>query len=418
MTDAANVLERHYPYPDHITAVGLGTAEAFRAAYPAVAYRQISADCRLPFPDGSFDIATSNAVLEHVGSPENQRLMVREMLRVARVVFLTVPHRYFPIEHHTAIPFLHYHDATFRWACGRLGKATWADERNLILMSRARLAAVTLSQIPAGRRVGALVMLALAPACLINAVGGQNCFLTASLLLGGLLALDRRPILAGILFGLLTCKPHLGLVLPFALLALGAWRTIGAAALTTLALVAASVGAFGIEPWQHYLGATSAFQYSLLERFSGFYPYMMASVFAGARTAGLGMSAAWILQAAVSLHVLGLTVWAVRRTRDPRLRAGVLAAAAMLLTPYAFNYDLTAVAAILTWRLFRADGEEAPGRVTILAWVLPAMIMPLQMHGFGGGSLVLIALFAVLIREVAAEMPQTAPPMSPAMALG
>ena len=142
VNDVANVLERHYPHPDRITAVGLGTAEAFRAAYPAVAYRQIAADCRLPFPDASFDIATSNAVLEHVGSVENQRLMVREMLRVARVVFLTVPHRYFPIEHHTAIPLLHYHDAAFRWACRRLGKAGWADERNLILMSRTRLSAL------------------------------------------------------------------------------------------------------------------------------------------------------------------------------------------------------------------------------------------------------------------------------------
>lgn len=148
VNDAANVLERHYPHPDRITAVGLGTAEAFRAAYPAVAYRQIAADCRLPFPDGSFDIATSNAVLEHVGSAENQRLMVREMLRVARVVFLTVPHRYFPVEHHTAIPLLHYHAAAFRWACRRLGKAAWADERNLILMSRARLSAL----VPSGRR--------------------------------------------------------------------------------------------------------------------------------------------------------------------------------------------------------------------------------------------------------------------------
>ncbi len=74
-------------------------------------------------------------------------------------------------------------------------------------------AGVTLSQVPPERRGAALVALALAPACLINAVGGQNGFLTAALLLGGLLALDRRPILAGILFGLLTWKPHLGLVL-------------------------------------------------------------------------------------------------------------------------------------------------------------------------------------------------------------
>ncbi|WP_407529084.1 methyltransferase domain-containing protein [Methylobacterium oryzisoli] len=147
INDAANGLERHYPYPHRITAVGLGAAEAFRAAFPSVAYRQVAADCRLPFADGSFGIATSNAVLEHVGSPENQRLLLAEMARVARTVFVTVPHRFFPVEHHTAIPLLHYTDAGFRWACRRLGKEEWAQQQNLILMSRRRLAAL----VPPGR---------------------------------------------------------------------------------------------------------------------------------------------------------------------------------------------------------------------------------------------------------------------------
>lgn len=142
VNDAANVLERRYPHPHRITAAGLGTAEAFQAAHPAIAYRQIGADCRLPFPDKSFGIATSNAVLEHVGSPGNQRLMLAEMLRVAHTVFLTVPHRFFPVEHHTAIPLLHYADASFGLACRSLGKAEWADPRNLILMSRRRLASL------------------------------------------------------------------------------------------------------------------------------------------------------------------------------------------------------------------------------------------------------------------------------------
>ncbi len=67
ITDGANMLERRYPHPERITAVGLGTAGPFRAAFPGVTYRQIVAGDPLPFPDRSFDIATSNAVLEHVG---------------------------------------------------------------------------------------------------------------------------------------------------------------------------------------------------------------------------------------------------------------------------------------------------------------------------------------------------------------
>jgi hypothetical protein len=141
VNDGANMLERKYPFPERITAAGLGAADGFRDAFPAVAYRRIEANRALPFADKSFDIATSNAVLEHVGSTANQAFFVAELLRVAHKVFVSVPHRYFPVEHHTAIPLLHFWDRSFELACRRLGKSEWADESNLILMSRERLRA-------------------------------------------------------------------------------------------------------------------------------------------------------------------------------------------------------------------------------------------------------------------------------------
>ena len=140
VNDAANMMERKYPFAEQITAVGLGSGEDFRAAYPLTQYLQIGANQRLPFADGQFDVATSNAVLEHVGSPEHQELFVHELIRVARKVFISVPNRYFPVEHHTAIPLLHYSDATFQLACRAFGKMEWAEAENLILMSRTSLA--------------------------------------------------------------------------------------------------------------------------------------------------------------------------------------------------------------------------------------------------------------------------------------
>jgi SAM-dependent methyltransferase len=142
VTDAANMLERKYPHPDRITAAGLGEGVAFKAAYPKVAYRRIEANRPLPFADKAFDIATSNAVLEHVGSVPHQAAFVRELSRVAKRVFISVPNRYFPIEHHTAIPLLHFWTKSFGLACRWLGKADWADERNLILMSWQHLASL------------------------------------------------------------------------------------------------------------------------------------------------------------------------------------------------------------------------------------------------------------------------------------
>jgi hypothetical protein len=96
----------------------------------------------LPFADKAFDIATSNAVLEHVGSVPHQAAFVLELSRVAKRVFISVPNRYFPIEHHTAIPLLHFWTKSFGLACRWLGKADWTDERNLILMSRQHLASL------------------------------------------------------------------------------------------------------------------------------------------------------------------------------------------------------------------------------------------------------------------------------------
>jgi hypothetical protein len=125
VNDAANMLERNYPHPGKITALGLGHGGDFRAAFPSTSYVRIAANQSLPFADKSFAIATSNAV--------------SEMVRVARKVFISVPHRYFPVEHHTAIPLLHFWDRTFAPACRVLGKSEWADEKNLILMSKRRL---------------------------------------------------------------------------------------------------------------------------------------------------------------------------------------------------------------------------------------------------------------------------------------
>jgi hypothetical protein len=146
INDGANLLERRYPHPERISAAGLGEGADFRAAFPAVRYTQIQPNQALPYPDDAFDIAVSNAVIEHTGSPENQVAFVTEMMRVARTVFLTAPNRFFPVEHHTAIPLLHYWRPTFALACKALGKEEWLDPKALILIDKARLAEIA----PAG----------------------------------------------------------------------------------------------------------------------------------------------------------------------------------------------------------------------------------------------------------------------------
>jgi hypothetical protein len=266
-------------------------------------------------------------------------------------------------------------------------------------------AGVTLWQIERPMRPLALLLLLLAPATLINIVGGQNGFLTAALLLGGIRMLDRRPLLAGILFGLLTFKPQMGLVLPFALVALGAWRTIAVAAVTAIALVAVSLAAFGPDAWRAYFEVTSAYQISLIEQFQAFGTLMMVSVLAAARTFGLSQPLALAIQVAVAIPVLALAMVAVRLTEDSSRRAFVLVTATVLVTPYALNYDLAALTAVILWRL--TDPQPVGlirGVVLALGWLIPLGAMYLNNRGIGLTPVVFAGLFALALHDAVPDL--------------
>ena len=102
-----NFFEAMYPWPERITAVSDVPLPNFAQEFPQIAPVTASGT-NLPFADDSFDIAFSNAVLEHVGAREEQRRFVRELCRVAPRVFVSTPNRRFPVEVHTLVPFLHW----------------------------------------------------------------------------------------------------------------------------------------------------------------------------------------------------------------------------------------------------------------------------------------------------------------------
>jgi len=122
-----NFFEELYPWPERITALGLHDGADFRARYPRIPYVQGDA-CALPFEDGAFDIVFSNAVIEHLGGRERQRLFVSEAIRVGRRVFITTPNRRFPIEVHTRLPLVHWlPDAVSHPVYGMTGKEIGAE---------------------------------------------------------------------------------------------------------------------------------------------------------------------------------------------------------------------------------------------------------------------------------------------------
>ena len=120
-----NFFEALYPWPERITAVGDVPLPNFAQEFPTITTVTASGT-DLPFEDDAFDVAFSNAVVEHVGGRDEQRRFVAELCRVAPRVFLSTPNRWFPLETHTLVPFVHWlprpvADRVF----GALGKDGW-----------------------------------------------------------------------------------------------------------------------------------------------------------------------------------------------------------------------------------------------------------------------------------------------------
>lgn len=138
-TTEANIIEKLYPYKGQITAVGIGGGAEFRRLHPMTQFVHVDIGAPLPFPDQAFDIGLSNAVLEHVGGADERRRFLLELARVSKRLFVTVPHRWFPVEHHTALPLLHYSPRAFRLFCRATGRRYWADPANLEFLDSASI---------------------------------------------------------------------------------------------------------------------------------------------------------------------------------------------------------------------------------------------------------------------------------------
>lgn len=138
----SNFFEKLYPYPHNITAVGLEDASFLEQDYPGLKFVK-SDGLSLPFPDNSFDLVVSFAVIEHVGDRDRQRAFVRELCRVGRTCCITTPNRWYPVEFHTVLPLIHWlppswFRAILRW----LGKDFFSREENLNLLSSKELIAM------------------------------------------------------------------------------------------------------------------------------------------------------------------------------------------------------------------------------------------------------------------------------------
>jgi len=255
-------------------------------------------------------------------------------------------------------------------------------------------------------RTETLLLAAAFPAVFINIGHGQNGFLTAALLGGALHLLDRRPWLAGMLIGLLAYKPQFGVLIPVALLAGQRWNTIGAAALTVAALVAASFATLGGDVWHAFIDSTKFTQTIVLEQGDTGWEKIQ-SIFSAARSFGANVPTAWAIQGALALLLAASIAWLWHSDAAFELKAAALALGSLLATPYVLDYDLVVLAIAIAF--FARHGFLLGFRDYEISLCATAWLVPLLSRGVAGatsvplGLIVLLAFYVVVLRRAALD---------------
>jgi hypothetical protein len=235
----------------------------------------------------------------------------------------------------------------------------------------------------------------------LNVLHGQNGLLSAALLGIGLLALRTRPLLAGIAIGALCYKPQLGISVGLLLLAGGQWRAVGGAALSVVALCAASAAVLGLDVWRSFIEHGSSARI-VLEADGG--PLdKIASVYSLVRKLGAPVTAAYALHGIVALGVMALAIHGWRRGGEELPRIAMAAATVPLVSPYLFDYDLAIIVLPIGALLidgFRNGWMAGMRAILPIAWLAPAIAPKLAEHtGLQIMPLASLALFFMAWRR-------------------
>jgi hypothetical protein len=244
----------------------------------------------------------------------------------------------------------------------------------------------------------AAVIAAMAPfPVAVNIDFAHNAFITAALIGFSLVCLERRPWLSGIFLGLLTYKPHIGLLFPLALLASRNWRALASAILASAILGIGAAIAFGSEGWP-------SFFHTLLNRQSTLspdtkVPLALHSVFGLLRWAETSGPVSWVghLTVASMIALAVLAIWA--KPIPFPLKAAVLCIGSVMVSPYILFYDLCilSIAVAFLVRDGMSRGFLAGERSTILICFAALFLVQVPI-----GPLVCAALLFLAARRIVA----------------
>lgn len=257
----------------------------------------------------------------------------------------------------------------------------------------------------AGHRLG-LLLAAAFPATLWNIATGQTGFLTAALIGGAMLLLEPRPMLSGLCLGILTYKPHFGILFPLILAVAGHWRPFAIAAATGIVMALASWLTFGSAAWEAFFhamptAATTALSHGMVNASEGMARFWrLQSLFGFVRTLGGNETTAWVFQITAALASFTVVSMIWRRPVPFELKAAALAVGTLFITPYVFAYDLTILAVPMTFLIrlglrtgFWFGEPAALGIAAICVFLFPFVKMPV-------GVMAMLIAAALILRRV------------------
>jgi alpha-1,2-mannosyltransferase len=239
------------------------------------------------------------------------------------------------------------------------------------------------------------------PGFLMNGLSGQNAPLTAACFAGAALWLDARPILAGIFLGGLVCKPQLAVCVPLALLAARRLRVLVACGATAAASCLLSWAVLGTGVWRGFLlNAPNA--RADIETIAIKWPKLQ-SAFGMVRLSGGGNGLAYELQAVVSATAVLVLLLAAWRRPGAQIEAALMVCAALLFTPFLYDYDLAVLCVPMAALMAAAQRGAWLGfekYVLLAVFLLPLAARPCGMAlGVIIGPPFVAGLMALLIRR-------------------
>ncbi len=330
--------------------------------------------------------------LAHVYDVSAHRDAMAQLLGIS--VPFTLPWRYPPVFLMAIVPFalLPFRISLIVWLVITLAIAALAVYR--MLPNRKWLAALLFGF----------------PGVFMNLRWGQNGFLSAALLAGGVCALENSPILGGAMLGLLIFKPQFA-VLPFLMLLLTKrWKALGSAIGSALVASLVSAALFGMDQWVEFFRSLFVSSSNLLEVERASISSIQLSPYNALLNLGVPTGVSAVLQGSICVATIIAVYWIFQHTSRVPLQGSALVLGIPLVIPYFMQYDLMILAVpviLLAYEFLEKGAGKIEFGMLQLLFLLPMLNWPLvNFTHVQICPLVMIALMILILLRVKRERSQ------------